>query len=67
MKVSVTMDVYEIGGDEQMALNRPSIRVERHWNQTSAVHGKVVIHLPDGPSYTVAAKDLREAIQRCTD
>ncbi len=62
MKLSAELSAYEVNGEEQSGLERPVVSVAAHWNRDDMVD----IKTGDGKRYTVVAKDLVEAVRRCT-
>jgi len=62
MKVEVKIRAYEARPDT--AASDAEVKVESHWNQ-NGVLGLVHVTSPSGEKFTVAKKDLEEAIQRC--
>lgn len=59
IKVTNELCVYEFDDREPpMSIAAPKLKIESHWNQSCFV----IIHTPDGKRYTVAAKDLHNAV-----
>ncbi len=64
MNICASMAIYEIDGSDVGGAD-PHLEVGSHWNKTGH-DGFVVLKLPDGHSYTVATRSLKEAVERCT-
>lgn len=63
IKVQNTVTIYEADGQECKGLDAPALEVESHWNDEQ----RVVLVLPSGKRYTVAAADLRVAVHNATN
>lgn len=62
IKVSNTLTVYEVGGQETKVGSVPKLEVRSHWNRQALI----VLEI-GGQSYTVAADDLTAAIRNATN
>ena len=59
MKTITELKIYEIDGEEQIALQMPTITIESHWNRRNLV----ILNVPGiGKKMTVVAEELKMAI-----
>jgi len=64
MKMSSEIRVYECNSEEVPLNKSPTMKIHSHWNR-NGYHGIVVIETPEGQSYSVCARDLIRAVERC--
>lgn len=64
MKMNSEIDVYERNSAKVPLNESPKIKIHSHWNYNGH-GGLVLIETPEGQSYSVCARDLIKAVERC--
>ena len=62
VKITASVKIYEIDGEDTPPVDAPVVEVCTHWNHDELV----VISTPEGKRYTVVADDFGLAIKRCS-